>query len=182
MRLSDHQHAVGERARDIATALGLHVDLIRLLETAGLHHDDGKVDSRFQDILWGGEAADDAGPLAKGGASSRADRRRAVSGLPSGWRHEQLSAAILRAEDPGASDVLVRLVGTSHGHGRGIFRHGAQTLLGPSASEPVAEAARELFDVGRWDALIDRTHDQWGVWGAAYLLSLIHISEPTRPY
>lgn len=179
VRLSDHQHAVGVRARDIATALGLHVDLIRLLEDAGLHHDDGKVDSRFQDILWGDEAADDDGPLAKGGASPRADRRRVVSDLPSGWRHEQLSAAILRAEHPDSSDMLLRLVGTSHGHGRGIFRHGAQTLLGPSASEPVAEAARELFDVGRWDALIDRTHDQWGVWGAAYLEAVLRAADTT---
>lgn len=59
---------------------------------------------------------------------------------------------MLRAEQPDAVDLLIRLVGTSHGHGRGIFHHGSRTLLSPTAAAEVTTAAHDLFDIGRWDS------------------------------
>lgn len=177
--LVDHQRDVGRRARELAEALGLDPALADVLEAAGLHHDDGKAEPRFQRILEAGTPSAEGRLLAKSSIAAGGARWHRTSDLPPQWRHEQLSAAMLRAEQPDAVDLLIRLVGTSHGHGRGIFHHGSRTLLSPTAAAEVTTAAHDLFDIGRWDSLIDRTHREWGVWGAAYLEALLRAADTT---
>lgn len=172
--LCSHNAAVAERAGMIAEALGLPDSLTQAVSLAGLHHDDGKADPRFQRLLGAGDVV-----LAKS-ATRSAQRLRAArmsSGLPTGWRHEQLSVVLASAE-VGTSlhaDLVLRLVGTSHGRGRSGFPHTGSELL--DGVSDVTAVAVDLFDEGRWDTLIETTHAQWGVWGAAYLESILRSAD-----
>ncbi|MBX6391550.1 MAG: hypothetical protein IRZ08_21610, partial [Frankia sp.] len=195
--LDVHQEGVADRAAAIATALGLREPAVTALRLAGRHHDDGKTDDRFQVMLRGGAtqpaqaAPADSGvahsqpdpPLAKSGITSPA-RVRALwrrSGLPAGWRHEQLSVLLAwpaLTDEPGpVRDLVARLVGTSHGRGRHGFPHTASELLRPPASPADSQLAQDLFDHGGWDDLIESTTHDWGVWGCAYLEALLRAAD-----
>ncbi|MDG4771551.1 type I-U CRISPR-associated helicase/endonuclease Cas3 [Solwaraspora sp. WMMD792] len=179
--LSQHAHAVAQRAETVAGRLGLAPELVQVLRLAGLHHDDGKADEWFQ--RWLNADPKQPEPLAKSGVrDARIIRRlRQKSGLPTGWRHEQLSVVsawcALSSQDSAVQDdasleLIVRLVGTSHGHGRHGFPHTAGQLVGDTDATAV-----DLFDEGRWDELIERTHRRWGVWGCAYLEALLRAAD-----
>ncbi|MDG6100494.1 type I-U CRISPR-associated helicase/endonuclease Cas3 [Dactylosporangium aurantiacum] len=174
--LQNHAADVAERAAVTATRLGLGAQLIEIMRLAGLHHDDGKSDPRFQRSL--GADPRTMEPLAKSGTVNVQWMRRLrdASGLPTGWRHEQLSAVhawrALSGQDAVQRDLAVRLVGTSHGRGRHGFPHPSRHLL----PEP-DDVAAELFDEGIWDELIERTHAHWGVWGCAYLEAVLRAAD-----
>jgi CRISPR-associated endonuclease/helicase Cas3 len=170
--LEQHQRAVAERAAAVAQRLGLGADLAEVLRLAGLHHDDGKDDPRFQVTL---QADPDDAALAKSHGLSPAQWLAAYarSGLPRGWRHEQLSAALCRAALDGhvERDLVTRLVGTSHGRGRAGYPHtGTELRTGCSA-------AAELFDDGLWDDIVEATDRRFGVWGTAYLEALLRAAD-----
>jgi CRISPR-associated endonuclease/helicase Cas3 len=188
--LDEHQAEVGRRAHGLALALDLAGPFAQVLLDSGLHHDDGKADPRFQAMLRWTSATD--GPPLRAGLLAKSTRRtvleeqraRAMSEVVPRWRHEQLSAALVwsaldqRATplDPTDDRALVtRLVGTTHGHGRSAFPHGATTLV--RAGEAGAEAAVELFDVGRWDDVVESTDLEFGVWGTAYLEAVLRAAD-----
>ena len=174
--LDVHQSAVATRADAVGAALGLDTAWAESLRLAGAHHDDGKVDDRFQTRL--GRGADDP-VLAKsrpGLAVSTVRRRELAAGLPRGWRHEQLSVLHswsatrdMQSIDP---ELIARLVGTSHGHGRAGFPHVAGEL-----AAGLGEEAVELFDSGGWDALMERTQRRYGVWTCAYLEAVLRAAD-----
>ncbi|GAA4725867.1 type I-G CRISPR-associated helicase/endonuclease Cas3g [Phytohabitans rumicis] len=174
--LRRHAEAVAERAKLVATRLGLGAELVETFRLAGLHHDDGKVDERFQRSLHADPALGE--PLAKSGVrDARMIRRlRTASGLPTRWRHEQLSVVRAWPElstlDQNCRDLAARLIGTSHGHGRHGFPHTGEQLV--DGADDVTTA---LFDEGLWDELIERTHARWGVWGCAYLEALLRAAD-----
>lgn len=181
VRLDVHADAVARRARALAEHLQLPDAVTTALELAGRHHDDGKRDRRFQIVLGGGPGRR---VLAKsGGASSRqAQLRKARAGLPSGWRHEQLSVVLAHdelAEYPREQrELILRLVGTSHGRGRCGFDHSAASLLDPAA--PVSSAvAEDLFDRGGWESLIEATHRHHGPWACAFYEALLRAADCT---
>ncbi|MFI7033539.1 type I-U CRISPR-associated helicase/endonuclease Cas3 [Microbispora hainanensis] len=175
--LQAHAAAVAERARITSDQLGLE-SLSTLLELAGLHHDDGKADPRFQFSLDPQRTSEQ--PLAKSDMSTlrQITQARAQSGLPAGWRHEQLSVlacwSALAHLPTGDRDLVARLVGTSHGQGRHGFPHTATELTG---DDTYRELARLLYDEGEWDHLIERTHSTFGVWGCAYLEALLRAAD-----
>lgn len=181
--LTQHSDGVAQRAQKLAAHLGLDHQLVEVLRLAGLHHDDGKADQRFQVLL--GRRDKHGVELAKSGMSDPARVKAAHdrSGLPPGWRHEQLSVqrawAVLRSPAAGLNEDLghlaIRLVGTSHGHGRHGFPHVAADLLGPE--DQGNDSATDLFDEGVWDELIESTHRRWGVWGCAYLEALLRAAD-----
>jgi CRISPR-associated endonuclease/helicase Cas3 len=175
-----HQQAVADRAALLGGHLGLAPAMVQALRLAGAHHDDGKVDTRFQVRL----AAREGTVLAKsrpGISPERARRNTRNSGLPPDWRHEQLS--VVHAwdavqVDPVADPLLVaRLIGTSHGRGRTGFPHTAGELLLPAAPQRVRQIAVDLFDEGMWDELIEATQLRYGVWGCAYLEALLRSAD-----
>jgi CRISPR-associated endonuclease/helicase Cas3 len=175
--LHAHAAAVAKRARITNDQLGLE-SLSDLLELAGLHHDDGKADPRFQLSLDPQQTSEQ--PLAKSdmNTSRQIKQARAESGLPSGWRHEQLSVlacwntlADLPADD---RDLVARLVGTSHGEGRHGFPHTATELTGDDNHQGLG---RLLYDEGEWDHIIERTHSIFGIWGCAYLEALLRAAD-----
>ncbi len=180
--LDIHLRDVSARARATAARLGLPAHVIDAMTAAGLYHDRGKTDRRFQTMLGSTDE-----PLAKSGHRRIGEVReaQAMSGLPRGWRHEQRSLLDCDpAADITANDLILRLVGTHHGHGRPLFPQASDRLLEPTDDRTNAQA---LFDEGYWNTVIDRTHERFGVWGCAYLESVFRASdvqisrEPSQP-
>lgn len=175
--LSQHRANVAARCREIAGRVGLDSKLTALLARAGLHHDDGKYDARFQASL----GALPGSILAKSGMNSgqRIKQRLAASGLLSGWRHEQLSVVVcwplLSDLSTDEQFLVARLVGTSHGRGRPCFPHNAADLAGSDGE--LFDVAARLFDEGEWDHLIEHTHRVYGVWACAYLEALLRAAD-----
>lgn len=175
--LDDHQNDVAERTRQLAENLGLAPEFSEALELAAKYHDEGKRDLRFQQML-GADA--ETGALAKSGRRSVAEayRARSRSALPRGWRHEQLSALMVAASPEKVGehrDLVLRIIGCSHGHGRFSFAHDAGFLLKegylPEGMdyEALKEQATRLFNVGYWDNLMEQTSRTYGPYATAYL-------------
>lgn len=175
--LDDHQNDVAERTRQLAENLGLALEFSEALELAAKYHDEGKRDLRFQQML-GADLQADA--LAKSGHRSVAEayRARSRSALPRGWRHEQLSALMVAASPEKVGehrDLVLRIIGCSHGHGRFSFAHDAGFLLKegylPEGTdyEALKEQATRLFNVGYWDNLMEQTSRTYGPYATAYL-------------
>ena len=175
--LDDHQNDVAERTRQLAENLGLAPEFSEALELAAKYHDEGKRDLRFQQMLG---ADPDADALAKSGHRSVAEayRARSRSALPRGWRHEQLSALMVAASPEKVGehrDLVLRIIGCSHGHGRFSFAHDAGFLLKegylPEGMdyEALKEQATRLFNVGYWDNLMEQTSRTYGPYATAYL-------------
>ncbi|MDO4888670.1 MAG: type I-U CRISPR-associated helicase/endonuclease Cas3 [Actinomycetaceae bacterium] len=194
--LAQHLAAVGERARQIAANLGLPEELRRVVVDAARWHDLGKVDLRFQAMLFDGSriAAELARePLAKSGMppGDRARRRRALrlSGLPSGARHEAWSETIvtehlegLAEPYPGDVELLRHLVASHHGHARpflppvddkgdGVL-HAA---IGEVAVDVPLPVGVHLSDADRFAWLNDR----YGRWGLALLEAVVRCADMT---
>ena len=134
--LDRHLQGVANRVRCWAERLGFSPKLADDLHLAGLLHDIGKVDPRFQAILVGGDpiklALLDA-PIAKSSPGVRqkmygqqgslwsTSRRR--HGYPRGMRHE-LASVVLAESKPEVlnlahdGDLVLHLIGTHHGWGR----------------------------------------------------------------
>jgi CRISPR-associated endonuclease/helicase Cas3 len=195
--LRDHECDVARRAQELAEACGLS-EFAGALESAGNLHDEGKRDPRFQRMLRYKDpgllslerASDEPRILAKSRSGSKTGEQafRARLGLR-GWRHEQLSAVIawekLNEEQPLERELVVRLAGTSHGHGRILFPDGSTSLLagwdqtseGDAYRESLKEGARHLFDDGGWDSLIERTGRRYGFWGVSYLEAVLRAAD-----
>jgi CRISPR-associated endonuclease/helicase Cas3 len=182
VRLCDHQRDVAERAAALASELGLPDDLTGTLRVAGAHHDDGKADHRFQKFRLANSDAREL--LAKSPPEktrSQVQQQEANPGMPANWRHEQRSVvdgwAAVQAATGIDTELAMRLIGTSHGHGRSWFPHGAAGLANDTDPGEWRELAAELFDSGGWDELIEATHLRYGTWGCAYLEAVLRAAD-----
>ena len=162
--LIQHQTDVAERARIICDSLSVNPALADRVVTASLLHDEGKRDPRFQRML-GNLDLDQ--PWAKSRTRSRQEiqRAKAGSGLPVGWRHEQLSAAMaedLRLQgDERVDELVVHIVGASHGRGRDLFPQVGEELLVGSAT------AQKLFTQGQWESQVRKLTREYGAYTLA---------------
>jgi CRISPR-associated endonuclease/helicase Cas3 len=199
IRLLDHAGDVGRRARDFAGRLGLPEELLRAAELAGVLHDSGKAEHRFQLMLHRGDPDRlEAGGtvLAKSGMDP-ADRRALVqarqrAGLPAGWRHEAVSLAIARrllGEHAGVDVQLVQhLVAAHHGCARPVFPpvDGAGRVRLVAFAEPLDGPLAGLEELG--DLEVD--HVDWdgplrllalcrryGWWGLALLEATVRLAD-----
>ncbi|MFM2247297.1 MAG: hypothetical protein RL071_3371 [Pseudomonadota bacterium] len=196
--LRAHLDGVGARAEAFAAALGLPDDLVRLLAEAGRAHDLGKVDPRFQLMLFGGDkvamrraargASDGwAGLLAKSGHRSAAERQRAAraAAAPAGLRHELQSVRLLEQRMPEVTDpeLLLHLVASHHGHCRPLapvcLDPGVPLRLPATASAPPVEARSGP------EGAVDDAHPQrfwstlrrYGPWGQAWLEAILRLAD-----
>jgi CRISPR-associated endonuclease/helicase Cas3 len=177
--LADHQRDVADRVTKLATRLGLPAELVDALRQAALHHDDGKADPRFQ-IRLGAPAAGPAQAKSHGAAGPELrHRRNNRSGLPPGWRHEQRSVVEAWDSIDATTDreLVARLIGTTHGHGRVSFPHVATELLAPEDPPDKRVVAERLFDEGGWDELIEHTDRRYGVWCCAFLEAVLRAAD-----
>jgi CRISPR-associated endonuclease/helicase Cas3 len=182
--LNDHVENVKKRVSSIAESLEL-VEEKDWLEIVEKHHDDGKDEPRFQ-IRLGGDGTGNEKPRAKS-SGFRTNKQQDSSGLPSYWRHEQLSVLksydasditkLYQHSDIVLRDIVLRLIGTSHGYGRASFPHSSSELLGRLKGGYQEDHAVRLFDEGEWDEIIERTNRCFGVWGCAFLEALIRAAD-----
>lgn len=200
-----HQRSVGRRAERFLSSLVLPESIGLDVQTAARHHDDGKKDLRFQNLLYvcskqvpgyrrtPSEYSDET-YLAKSAARFPKLEKRIRREMDlQGWRHEQRSAAEcwalgseLQAND---LELVARLVGTSHGHGRSCFQDDADTLIPPRerqrqdvrhpAIADVYESARRLFDEGVWERIVEKTDIRYGYWGMAYMEAILRSADVT---
>ncbi len=191
IELDRHGAAVGAAARRIAGALGVDPLLAEMAGLAGELHDLGKADARFQRWLRAGESEEPNGVcLAKSRTQhGRWAAARSASGWPSGGRHEELSARLVRAwldsSDVVAaahdSDLLLHLVVSHHGRGRPLVLPvddgSPATVNYLIAGTPVsATADLSLID---WDQpdRFSRLNDRIGPWGLALLEAIVRQAD-----
>ena len=195
--LGEHAGAVSALARRISQSVGLSSSHEEIVAMAGAHHDDGKIDPRFQRMLAGGRKPTRV--LAKGQGRSRSDIIGLYKTLGiSGWRHEQLSAVMLWDGFKKSSDfnseatvsvsagclpeadqeLIVRLVGTSHGRGRATFDFGIKGLCADEALACELDSSMdELFGFGVWESIVSHTDELYGYWGVAYLEAVVRAAD-----
>lgn len=197
-RKEGHQNHVARRAQALGTLIGLGPMMVEDLRIAGEYHDEGKKDKRFQRMLCRNRQKEiEKGPWAKSRlfiSRSWEQEFRNTYRLH-GWRHEQRSVveflyscekneqlAIMSEPD---KQLVERLIGTSHGHGRSAFRHGTEYLLpqeggaSRNANPRLNDISDRLFEMGEWETLIDRTNQRYGFWGVSYLEALLRAADIT---
>ena len=194
--LAAHLEAVGARADDVARRLGLPEPVRQTVTDAARWHDLGKVDQRFQAMLFGGdpiraELADE--PLAKSGMppGDRQQYRRArqLSGLPHGARHEAWSEVLvakylarLAEPYPGDPELLRHLVASHHGHARPflppVLDTGKHTLEAVVDDIPVTSELPTSVRLSDADRFF-RLNARYGRWGLALLEAVVRCADMT---
>lgn len=195
--LLEHTQAVAEMAVSLGSALGLNEQRIRDLEAAGLLHDLGKADLRFQAWLYHGDPlgpdpAEEASVLAKSGRNLP-PTARAAAGLPERWRHEALSVRLApnapgfaNAADP---ELVLWLIGTHHGRGRVLFPHTDPADAAPRRLPAVAGLPDELppgagpqslsyeWNGTDWPGIHNRVRARYGPWELALLEAILRLAD-----
>lgn len=193
--LKQHMDAVAERARSIASRLGLNDALTEACVLAAAWHDTGKLDRRFQVMLHGGDdlAANSAlaasRPLAKSGMNP-ADRwafREAarVAGVPKGFRHEVASTAAMvdHLSTSGVAELdaelVTHLVAAHHGRCRPMF---PPVLDGAAPWNLEWEGTSVKVDPGQpmdWasPARFRTLNQRYGRWGLALLETVVRLAD-----
>ena len=196
VHLRRHLEGVEEFARRHAAGCGLSEELAEAVACAGLLHDLGKADPRFQAMLRGGSPWLGGEILAKsaGMPKSRAarERARAASRYPAGGRHELLSVRLAEAasahlpEDDDLRDLALHLVASHHG----LCRPFAPVVADdePPSVEYALCGRRlrwsgptglERLDSGAADRFWRLTH-RYGWWGLAWLEALLRLADWRR--
>ncbi len=195
VKLQTHLLGVETFARRHATGCGLPDDLVGAIACAGLFHDLGKADSRFQSLLRGGARWSGLGgePLAKSAEMPRSqsafEKSRAASGYPKGWRHELLSvrlaesALVLLPERNDLLDLVLHLIASHHGYCRPLapvvfdercldvdfeLRGQRTHWSGPTNLERVDSGVADRY----W-----RLVRRYGWWGLAWLEALLRLAD-----
>lgn len=196
VRLQTHLLGVEVLARRHAVGCGLQDDLVEAIARAGLLHDLGKADSRFQSMLRGGVPWTDGVFLAKSARmpKTRAARGRAhaASGYPQGGRHELLSvrlaesASALLPERDDLRDLVLHLIASHHGHCRPfapvVFDEQGEDVdfeLRGQRTHWCGPTNLEHLDSGvadRYWRLVRR----YGWWGLAWLEALLRLADRRR--
>ena len=194
--LRAHLPGVADFARRHAAGCGLSPEMTQAIDCAGLLHDLGKADPRFQSMLRGGARLLGSELLAKSATmpQTRAarDRAREAAGYPQGGRHELLSVRLaespptLLPEQDELRDLALHLIASHHGHCRPFapvvfdeqpasveFELCGQRMqwCGPTGLERLDSGVAERY----W-----RLVRRYGWWGLAWLEALLRLADWRR--
>ena len=188
VKLYDHLNGVQSYAKRYAVGCGLPGDLADAVADAGLLHDLGKADPRFQTWLRGGNPwAFDPGDL-----KSYLAKSPNVTSRSSDIRHEFYSVRLaessdgLLPNDADLRDLVLHLIASHHGHCRPFApvadddacEHSSFELRGHSMSWQ-GPTNLERLDSGvadRYWRLVRR----YGWWGLAWLESIVRLADWRR--
>jgi CRISPR-associated endonuclease/helicase Cas3 len=186
-----HSQAVADRAFHLASQTRLPQAVADDLRLAGLFHDLGKADLRFQRLLRNGNpvvppllAKSDAIPLSGCAYRALADR----IGYPVGNRHELLSvrlaesanALLQQAHD---SDLVLHLIASHHGRCRPFAPvvedsnpQQVEHSLNGHRFEANSATGLEKLDSGVGERFW-RVINRYGWWGSAYLEAILRLAD-----
>jgi CRISPR-associated endonuclease/helicase Cas3 len=198
MNLADHSARVEWAVKQIATRC-LPNAFLGPLERAAYWHDAGKLDDRFQTLLYEG---DEVAALAGEALAKSADmpaspaRQRAIreaSGLPAGFRHEMLSYQLAERfaalpDDDAWAELILHLIASHHGHARPFApvipdleppavlgsHDGIDIELG--AAQRAKLIAPHALSSGLSDRFWRLTR-RYGWWGLAYLEAVLRLAD-----
>ena len=190
--LREHVEGVTRTARNLAIGCGLDDRVVKTLELAGLWHDEGKRDRRFQAWLRGSElqalAANE--PIAKSGRDVSDWKSSTLFGYPRGARHEFVSVRLFElayndSTDEFLIDLAKLLIGTHHGFGRPFppivkDRNPVEVTLLLERRELKVSSDHRLHRLGSgWTDLFWCMVRRFGWWGLAYLEALFITADRT---
>lgn len=193
VKLRDHLHGVEAFVRRHVAGCGLSDEQAEAAVRAGLLHDLGKADRRFQSLLRRGARWSGAELLAKSAEMPKTradyDRVRAAAGYPKGGRHELLSvrlaesAPALLPQTDDLRDLTLYLIATHHGWCRPF----APVIFDDEESDVCFElsghrmywsgpTSLERIDSGVADRYW-RLVRVYGWWGLAWLEALVRLAD-----
>lgn len=169
--LDEHQSWAEERARRLATALGLDDDLAEVLALAARLHDEGKRATRWQRAFHApkdGVYAKTEGPI---------DYQ-----LLDGYRHELGSVLRLQNGNELPPDIRERIQSLSPEHRELVLHlivahHGfARPVIGTSGCEDAPPSVLEE-KAAEIPLRFARLQDRWGTWGLAWWEALLRAAD-----
>jgi CRISPR-associated endonuclease/helicase Cas3 len=193
IKLVEHSQGVSNYARKFAAGCRFQEEVAETFATAGLFHDLGKQDPRFQAMLRQTSPHIVVGePLAKSDqipltGQERSEARR-IHHYPAGARHELLSAALVASQTD--DDLLLHLIATHHGMAR-PFADAVQEnafVTCPFKTQQLFGHSFELSTtkqrIADWNAELPerfwRVIRDHGWWGSAFFEALLRLADQAQ--